>query len=92
MSTRSCPDWPTLLEVAPDLHFKHYTLGEARVPTEVLVSLPNIPLEAVAICADLEHNVFNPAHTDPEIADALRATHWYDLREWANQAPRENSF
>ena len=92
MSTRSCPDWPTLLEVAPDLSFKHYTLGEARVPAEVLMSLPNIPLEAVAICADLEHNVFNPTHTDPEIADALRATHWYDLREWANQGLRQDSF
>ena len=71
MSTRSCPDWPTLLEVAPDLHFKHYTLGEAQLPAEVLVSLPTIPLEAVAICADLEHHVFNLGHgvlpeTDPD--------------------------
>ena len=32
-----------LLEVAPDLHFKHYTLGEARLPAEVLVNLPDIP-------------------------------------------------
>ena len=60
-TSRSCPDWPALLEVAPDLHFKHYTLGEARLPAEVLVTLPDIPIEAVAICADLEHNVFNPA-------------------------------
>ena len=67
-TARSCPDWPVLLEVAPDLHFKHYTLGEARLPAEVLVSLPDIPMEAVAICADLEHNVFNPNHTDPRIA------------------------
>ena len=87
MSTRSCPDWPTLLEVAPDLHFKHYTLAEARLPAEVLVTLPDIPLEAVAICADLEHNVFNPAHTDAKIADALRETYWYDLGEWASRTP-----
>jgi hypothetical protein len=74
--------------VAPDLHFKHYTIGEARLPAEALVNLPDLPLEAVAICADLEHNVFNPAHTDPRIADALRDTYWYDLGEWASRTPR----
>ena len=86
MSTRSCPDWPTLLEVAPDLHFKHYTLGEAQLPAEVLVTLPTIPLEAVAICADLERHVFNPAHTDPAIAAALAETYWYELGEWTRRA------
>lgn len=88
MSTRSCPDWPALLEVAPDLHFKHYTLAEARLPAEVLINLPGIPLEAVAICADLDHNVFNPAHTDPRVAAALEDTYWYPLNEWAERAPR----
>ena len=85
MSSRSCPDWPTLLEVAPDLHFKHYTLGEAQLPAEALVNLPNIPLEAVAICADLDHHVFNGQHTDPEIANALADTYWYDLAEWTRR-------
>jgi hypothetical protein len=88
VSTRSCPDWPTLLEVTPDLHFKHYSIAEVRLPAEALVNLPDIPLEAIAICADLEHNVFNPAHTDPRIAEALRDTYWYDLAEWASRAPR----
>jgi hypothetical protein len=88
MSTRSCPDWPMLLEVAPDLHFKHFTLAEARLPGEVLVNLPDVPLEAVAICADLEHNVFNPAHTDARVAAALGDTYWYPLSEWAERAPR----
>ncbi len=88
MSSRSCPDWPTLLEVAPDLHFKHYTVGEARLPGEVLVNLPDIPLEAVAICADLDHNVFNPGHTDPKIAGALGETHWFDVQEWVARRPR----
>jgi hypothetical protein len=36
----------------------------------------------VAICADLDHNVFNHQHTDPQVAEALRETHWFDLREW----------
>jgi hypothetical protein len=88
MSTRSCPDWPALLEVAPDLHFKHYTVAEAHLPAEVLVSVPDIPLEAIAICADLEHNVFNPTHTDPRIAAALEESYWYSLNEWARSGPR----
>jgi hypothetical protein len=87
MSSRSCPDWPMLLEVVPDLHFKHFTLAEAHLPAEVLINLPDVPLEAVAICADLEHNVFNPAHTDPRVAAALQDTYWYPLGEWAERAP-----
>jgi hypothetical protein len=87
-ATRSCPDWPTLLEVAPDLHFKHYTVAEAQLPAEVLVNLPDVPLEAVAVCADLDHNVFNPRHTDPRVAEALMGTYWYSLDEWAQRAPR----
>jgi hypothetical protein len=46
-----------------------------------------VPLEAVAICADLEHNVFNAAHTDPKVAEALRDTHWFDLQEWVTTGP-----
>ena len=87
-TTRSCPDWPVLLEVCPDLHFKHYTLAEAHLPGEVLVNLPDIPLEAVALCADLEHNVFNPMHTDPRVAAALQDTYWYPMSEWAGRATR----
>ena len=87
-ATRSCPDWPVLLEVAPDLHFKHYTLAEARPPAEVLVNLPDVPQAAVAICADLDHNVFNPSHTDPRVVAALQDTYWYPLSEWTQRAPR----
>jgi hypothetical protein len=87
MSSRTCPDWPALVEIAPDLQFKHYTVAEARLPAEALVSLPNVPLEAVAICADLDHNVFNHQHTDPQVAEALRETHWFDLREWVTSGP-----
>ena len=88
MSSRTCPDWPVLLELAPDLHFKHYTVAEARLPAEALVSLPDVPLEAVAICADLDQHVFNPTHTDPKVASALEGTYWYDVREWMERGPR----
>lgn len=87
MSSRTCPDWPELTEVAPDLQFKHYTIAEARLPAEALVSLPDVPMEAVAICADLDKNVFNAGHTDPKVAEALRETHWFDLREWTTSGP-----
>ena len=82
MSARSCPDWPALLDLAPDLHFKHYSVAEARLPSDALVNITNVPHEAVAVCADLDHHVFNPEHTDPTVAQALRDTHWFDLREW----------
>ena len=39
MSSRTCPDWPELTEIAPDLQFKHYTVAEARLPAEALVNL-----------------------------------------------------
>ena len=87
MSSRTCPDWPELTEVAPDLQFKHYTIAEARLPAEALVNLPDVPMEAVAICADLDKNAFNPGHTDQKVAEALRETHWFDLREWTTTGP-----
>jgi hypothetical protein len=87
MSSRSCPDWPTLLELAPELHFKHYSVAEARLPAEVLVSLDDFPREAIAICADLDHHVFNKAHTDGRIAEALQDTHWYELDVWVRERP-----
>jgi hypothetical protein len=87
MSSRSCPDWPTLLELAPELHFKHYTIAEARLPGEILVNLADVPREAVAICADLDHNVYYAAHTDPRISAALEDTYWYELNTWVRERP-----
>jgi len=78
-----------LLDLAPDLHFKHYTVAEARLPSDALMNLPDVPLDAVAICADLDHHVFYAEHTDPKVAAALSDTHWFDLREWAAGGPGE---
>ncbi|HZT91829.1 MAG TPA: hypothetical protein VFA05_07315 [Gaiellaceae bacterium] len=80
MSSRACPDWPVLMEIAPDLQFRHYTLREAQLPAEAFVKLEGIDLDAVAVCADLDAHVFNPAHTDGRVADALRGTYWIRLR------------
>ena len=87
MSSRTCPDWPTLMEYAPDLQFKHYTVAEARLPAEALMNIRDVPLSAVAICCDLERHVFYAAHTDPQVGEALRATHWYELAEWTSSGP-----
>jgi hypothetical protein len=85
MSSRTCPDWPQLMELAPDLQFKHYTVAEAQLPAEVLMKIPEVKLSEVAICCDLDHHVFYASHTDPQVADALRDTHWFDVREWAHR-------
>jgi hypothetical protein len=87
MSSRSCPDWPTLMELAPDLQFKHYTVAEAQLPFEVLAKIPQVSLSDVAICCDLEHHVFFAEHTEPKVAEALRSTHWFDVREWTSTGP-----
>ena len=87
MSARTCPDWPELMELDPDLQFKHYTVAEAQLPAEVLAGVSHVSLTEVEICCDLDHHVFNPKHTDPEISGALRDSHWFDVSEWATSGP-----
>ena len=87
MSSRTCPDWPRLMEIAPELQFKHYTVAEAKLPADALVHVTDVSLSEVALCCDLERHVFYAAHTDPEVAEALRATHWYELAEWTSSGP-----
>ena len=76
-----------LMELAPDLQFKHYTLAEAHLPADALVHLQELRLDEWEICCDLEHNVFNPEHTHPDVVQGLRSTHWFDLREWSTTGP-----
>ena len=87
MSYQTCPDWPELMELDPDLQFKHYTVAEVQLPAETLSRLPQVSLTEVEICCDLEHHVVNPGHTPPEVVEALRGTHWFDLDEWATSGP-----
>jgi hypothetical protein len=91
MSSRTCPDWPDLMELAPELQFKHYTVAEAQLPADALMLVKDVSLADVAICADLDKNVFYAAHTDPQVAEALRDTHWYEVREWASTGPGTNA-
>lgn len=87
MSSRTCPDWPQLMEVAPDLQFMHYTVAEARLPADALAKITNLSLTELAICCDLEHHVFYAEHTDPMVAEALRDSHWFDLADWKSRGP-----
>lgn len=75
------------MEYAPDLQFKHYTVAEAKLPGEALMKIPDVSLNDIAICCDLERHVFYAAHTDPKIAEALRATHWFEVAEWTSSGP-----
>ena len=50
MSYKSCPDWPALMELAPDLQFKHMTVHDAQLPFEVVAKIPStISLDEVAV-------------------------------------------
>lgn len=81
MSSRSCPDWPDLMQLAPELQFMHYTLAEAQLPVDAFVQLEGVSADTVAICCDLEAHVYNPAHTDPQVVAALQGTHWIDVHD-----------
>jgi hypothetical protein len=76
------------MELAPDLQFKHYSVAEAKLPSEALQNIPQTSLDEVEICCDLDSHVFNPDHTDAHVAEALRASHWFDLREWSAAGPK----
>jgi hypothetical protein len=70
------------MEIAPELQFKHYTVAEAKLPADALMQIPEIQLSEVAICCDLDRHVFYAAHTDEQVAEALRASHWFEVRDW----------
>ena len=87
MSYKTCPEWPELMELAPDLQFKHISVADAQLPFDVLSKISHVSLGEIEMCADLEHNVFNGAHTDPQVVAALAGTHWFEVHEWATTGP-----
>ena len=70
------------MEVAPELQFMHYTVAEAKLPADALMLISETSLADVAICCDLDQHVFWAEHTDPQVAEALRSSHWFELRDW----------
>jgi len=91
MSYKTCPDWPKLMELAPELQFKHLTVAEAQLPVDVLTAVSHVSLGDVEICCDHDHHVFNAEHTDSEVAAALRGTHWFEVHEWVTSGPGASS-
>jgi len=70
------------MEIAPELQFKHYTVAEAKLPADALMHVPEVQLSEVAICCDLERHVFYATHTHESVVEALRSSHWFEVREW----------
>jgi hypothetical protein len=83
----TCPDWPELMEIAPDLQFKHYAVSDVQLPADALMTLADASLDEVSICCDLDHHVYFARHTDPQVVTALKASHWFDLTEWTTSGP-----
>jgi hypothetical protein len=75
------------MEIAPELQFRHHTLGDMQLPAEVFVRIEGIALDEVAVCCDVIAHVFNPEHTDPRIVAALKGTFWIDVRELGAPPP-----
>lgn len=69
------------MEIAPELQFMHYTIGEVHLPPDAFVQLEGVSRDTVAVCCDLDSHVYNPEHTDPQVVAALRGTHWLALGE-----------
>jgi hypothetical protein len=92
VSYKTCPDWPALMEFAPDLQFKHMTVHEAHLPFEIVGKLDeSVSLDQAEICCDVDHHVVNAAHTHPDVVAALEGTHWFEVREWATTGPGTDS-
>ena len=70
------------MEIAPELQFKHYTVAEAKLPADALMLITGLSLSEIEFCCDLDRHVFNALHTDGKLADALRASHWFEVHEW----------
>jgi hypothetical protein len=70
------------MEVAPELQFKHYTVAEAKLPADALMLITGVSLSDIEFCCDLDRNVFFADHTPDQVAEALRASHWFEVREW----------
>lgn len=85
MIARACPDWPMLMELDPDLQFKHYSAAEAKLAAEVLMHIPDLILPNVEICCDLDHHVYYRDHTDPTLSSVLGEGDWFEVRDWANR-------
>jgi hypothetical protein len=85
MVMRACPDWPILMELDPELQFKHYTAAEAKLAAEVLMKVPAMMLSTADICCDLDRHVFFADHTHPDLCPVLLESDWSEIHDWAER-------
>ena len=77
MSSRTCPDWPDLMELAPELQFKHYTVAEAQLPADALMDLPQVvailglPAPDDQLHAEMAPRGYRLLHRLPQLSAAL---------------------
>jgi hypothetical protein len=79
------------MQVSAELQFKHVCAREPQLPASALLELETSELDAALGCCDLVHHVYNAAHTDPRLARALHASHWFSLEEWVARSGRGRS-
>jgi hypothetical protein len=87
VSSRTCPDWPELMELAPELQFKHFTVRELGLSADALMALGEVNPDEVSVCADPDKHVYYAPHTDPQVVEGLKQSHWFDLDEWRTSGP-----
>jgi hypothetical protein len=46
------------------------------------MKVPDVALSDVAICCDLDRHVFYAGHTDANLGEALKGSHWFEVRDW----------
>jgi hypothetical protein len=49
--------------------------------------VPDLNLDEIEICCDIDRHVYFARHTDPRVAQALQGSHWFDLTEWTVSGP-----
>ena len=79
------------MEIAPELQFKHYTVAEAKLPADALMLITGLSLSEIEFCCDLDRHVFYGEHTPEQVADALRASHWFEIRDWVSSGQSPES-
>ena len=88
MSYKTCPDWPALMELAPDLQFKHMTVRDAQLPFDVVARIPDESRSTRSRSAATSSTTSSTPRTPhPDVVSALEGTHWFEVNEWATSGP-----
>ena len=90
MSYKTCPDWPELMELAPDLQFKHITVADAQLPFDVL-SRSRTSRSARSRSAATSTITSSTRPTPIRGRGGARGTHWFEVHEWATSGPGASS-